>query len=653
MKKLNWYRNLSLADDKYIDEAHPDHVIKPKRNRVFLSLVAACACVALIVCSAWLFIPFNTTSPDESHYADSEYYTLIQKLKEFTSEQPTYKNYADKLLAWLNNQFSSAGKGEEVAMPDVPEMNDGEVQETLPGDMATNGTGAYQEITDNQVEGIIEADRIKRSDTHIYYLDNEVLRIFSIDKENTKEVGSYTLYEGSRNYYLDQWEFYLSNDAKTVTVVTQCYEKKESYSNRRSVNLISLDVSDPANIVKKEEFNITGSYMSSRKTDGSILLLTEFVIDKNELDFDDETTFIPQIDTGNGTHSIPASGIIVPDTLSNIRYTVVTKLEENTLALKGTAAYLSYSEDVYVSPHHVFLTRVFADQQDNKDGTITRNSMTEISCLTYDGDSFERKGTVTVRGYVKDQWSMDEYEDILRVFTTTNATTIMKQYDNGTVSAEILQTATGQSNASLYCIDLSTFEIVASVIDFAPPREEIQSVRFDKETAYVCTSIEMSDPVFFFDLSDLANITYKDTGTIDGFSTSLINLGNGYLLGIGRGGNWSSFKVEVYEETKDGVRSVCSYELEDAHYSTEYKSYYVDRKNQLVGIGVIDYSYYHANKHSDEAGRYILLHFDGYALVELVNVPLSGDPANMRGVYIDGYMYMFGKGDFQVEKVFD
>lgn len=641
MKKKNWYRGFSLADDTYIAEAHPDHVIKPKRNKVVISLVAACACLALIVCNLWLFIPFNTTPPDVSQYADSEYYGLIQKLNVLTFEQPNHKNNAAKLWAGLSSISLGGVKDEAAETGDVINGTYGEVggQEIT----ANQVEGGYQEITDNQVEGIIEADRIKRSDTHIYYLDNEVLRVYSIDKEYTKEVGNYTLYCESKDYYLDQWEFYLSSDCKTVTVVTQYYTKSNSNSNRY-VNLISLDVSDPANIVKKDEFNITGEYMSSRKANGSILLLTEFVINKQELDFDDETTFLPQIDEGNGSYSIPASDIVSPDDLSNTRYTVVMKLDENTLDLKGTAAYLSYSEDVYVSENHVFLTHVFADKKENEDGTITRNSMTEISCLTYGGDSFERKGNVTVRGYVKDQWSMDEYEGILRVFTTTNATTIQEQYyDNSTVSAEILQTATGQSNASLYCIDLSTFEIVASVIDFAPPHEEIQSVRFDKETAYVCTSIEMSDPVFFFDLSDLKNITYKDTGTIEGFSTSLINLGNGYLLGIGIGGKWNYFKVEVYEETEGGVRSVCTYELDNAQYSTKYKSYYVDRQNQLIGIGIVD----------KNQSRYILLHFDGYELVELVNVPLSGDPANMRGVYIDGYMYMFGQGDFKVEMVFD
>ena len=634
MKKKNWFRGLSLADDEYVAEAHPDNMIKPKRNKTFISVVAACACFALIACNLWLFIPFSTTPPDVSQYEESEYYDLIQKLNLLTFEKPRYKNNAQKLWASLNKiSFSFTGVKSEDAAPGDAEIADG-----------ATGTpeSGYREITDNQVEGIIEADRIKRSDTHIYYLDNAALRIYSIDKENTAEIGSYTLYGDSKNYYLDQWEFYLSRDCKTVTVVTQYYTKTDKTSERY-VSLISLDVSDPTNIVKKEEFSITGDYMSSRMMNGNILLLTEFVINKKALDFNDETTFLPQIDEGNGAYSIPSSGIVSPDSLNNTRYTVVMKLDESTLDLKGTAAYLSYSEDVYVSEEHVFLTHVFADDKETDDNTITRNSMSKISCLTYGGDSFEQKGDVTVRGYVKDRWSMDEYEGILRVFTTTNATTLKEQYyDSTTVSAEILQTATGRSNASLYCIDLSTFEVVASVIDFAPPREEIQSVRFDKETAYVCTSIELSDPVFFFDLSDLDNVTYKDTGTIEGFSTSLINLGDGYLLGIGRGDTWSGFKVEVYEETEDGVRSVCSYELDRAEYSTEYKSYYVNRQDQLVGIGVVN----------NGQSRYILLQFDGYELVELLNVSLDGKPANMRGVYIDGYMYMFGQNDFKVEPVF-
>ena len=300
MKKKNWYRTLSLADDQYIAEANPALVIHPNRSKVIVSLVAACACLALIFGSLWLFIPFDTTPPDVSRYAQSEYYEIIQKLNALTFQPPKYKNNAEKLWAGIKTfhmNFDAAGEA-------MPEDN-----------LATDGTNQYQEITDNQVAGIVEADRIKRSDTHIYYLDDQTLRIFSIDKENTKEVGNY-LIDGAFG------EFYLSDDCKTITVVTQYYKKSDSNYDRY-VGLIALDVSDPAKIVQKEEFTVSGAYMSSRKVDGSILLLTEFALYGQELDFDNESTFLPQIDEGNGSYSIPIDGIVFPENLSNMRYTVV------------------------------------------------------------------------------------------------------------------------------------------------------------------------------------------------------------------------------------------------------------------------------------------------------------------------------------------
>ena len=352
------------------------------------------------------------------------------------------------------------------------------------------------------------------------------------------------------------------------------------------------------------------------------------------------------INTGSGMQTVPVSDIIAPEEINSTRYTVVMQLDENSLALEGTAACLSYSEDVYVSKDHIFLTRVFSDVK----GYLkkVRDTMTEISCFTYGGNTIEKKGAVTVRGYVKDQWSMDEYEGILRIVTTTNVTNLDETtYDNGSIAEEILVKATGKSNASLYCVDLQSFQVVASVEDFAPPREKVRSVRFDKDKAYVCTSIEMIDPVFFFDLSDLNNITYKDTGTIAGFSNSLVNFGNGKLLGIGRGG-WNIFKVEIYEETENGVSGLSKYEMEDVSYPRLYKSYYIDRENQLVGFSMSD-----PNVTDRQPQRYVVLFFDGYDLVELLNVPFEGVKDFSRSVYIDGYMYLLGNYKLRVEKLFD
>jgi uncharacterized secreted protein with C-terminal beta-propeller domain len=360
--------------------------------------------------------------------------------------------------------------------------------------------------------------------------------------------------------YKDKCEFYLSSDCKTVTIVAPCYPK----TGNTCVGVVSLDVSDPANITEKRKAFITGSYLSSRMVDGNLLLISQFYVGSKP-DFSEEKNFLPQIDDGNGMKSIPAGDIISPDTLNSPQYTIVCKLDEATLKLKGSSAFLSYSNTVYVSADSVYVTRTYTNQKD-EDDIATTAVMTGISRLLYSGKTFENKGSVNFRGYVKDQYSLDEYKNTLRVVTTTN------DQRNGT-------------SASLYCIDLDSLNVVSEVKDFAPKGEVVRSVRFDKQSAYVCTAVQRRDPVFFFDLSDLNNITCKKTGTIDGYSNSLVTFGNGYLLGIGVGSSSGTLKIEVYEESENGVVSVCKYEVPNVDYSTDYKSYYIDRENKLIGLG--------------------------------------------------------------------
>jgi len=637
--KKKWFRDLSLANEEYLMEAAPgqDNARK-KNNRRVISVLASAACLAVVLSSVWLFRPYSTTPPSVKKYESSEYYPVIEKLSVLTWEKPKYKNHFDKLASNLTGLFKAGAKGDammENAAPGDPgeDIFSGLLDGAMPEGTTSSGTlddgGSDMEITDNQVVGVTEGDRIKRTGKHIYYLDeNNTLRVYSIEGMDSKEISSLPLLNGTKNYYVNQWELYLSADGKTVTVMAM-YGKQTP-----TVCVLSLDVSDHANITEKNRLEITGNYLSSRVTGGKILLMTQFAFNKSTIDFDKAETFLPQV---NG-QCMDIANIVIPEEANATRYTVVMKLDENTLATEGQAAFLSYSEDVYVNHDRIYLANVFADVQDGEDGGTVRNSMTEITCLSYK-DGFEKKGTVTVRGYVKDQWSMDEYEGIFRVVTTTNATKIRETNYGYYTSADVLVTATGNSNASLYCVDVNTFEVVASVEDFAPPYEEVQSVRFDGNTAYVCTSVEMSDPVFFFDLSDLNNITYKDTGTIEGFSSSLVDFGDGYLLGIGRE-DWDTFKAEIYYETDKGVESFCSYTTK-ASYSTEYKSYYIDRENRLLGLGL--------TMQKGGVSRYVVLRFDGYNLIEVANVELAGNNSFKRGVYIDGFMYMFGAEDFKVD----
>lgn len=633
MKKEKLLRAMELIDDAYVEEADPKKA-KPGRKKGGRAAITTCICtLAAAAAALWLFIPFRTTPPSVEKYSKSEYYEVIEKLNEVTFSKPTERNNFEKYV------WSAA---EDVLFSATKYQNSGETA-IEDGALFSGNIQNYEEITDNQTAGVIEADRIKRSDKYIYYLDGDTLRVYSIEGPDSAEIGSYQISVGKAAYaYAEEWEFYLSADCETVIVVVTFADNE----NNSRVGVLALDVTDPANIVQKGLISVTGGYLSSRYTNGDILLMTQFRV-RTDPDFSDESAFLPQIDTGNGMESILMEDIVLPEKLTSSRYSVVCKIDAESMELEDWAAFLSYSEDFYVSAESIYAIRSFTDKAD--DGkTVSSQSKTEISRLYYGGEGMEQMGSTVVAGYVKDQYSLDEYEGILRVVTTTDLWEYTRIEKNGQMVNDMLQSGT---SASLYCIDLTDWQIVAEVTDFAPAGETVQSVRFDQDAAYVCTAIvwTFTDPVFFFDLSDLSNITYKDTGDIEGYSSSLINFGNGYLLGIGVGDSVDSLKLEVYEESETGVVSVCSYERDNTRISEDYKAYYVDRGNQLIGLGAYTEDY--MDEYWAMSDRYLLLLFDGYELRELLDVELPGDVDYKRAVYIDGYFYMFGKDAFVVERI--
>lgn len=624
--KKQWFRTTDLVDEKFIEEADPTRGVTPlHKKRIITTLVATAACLALTLTGLWLFLPKGETPPGQN---------TPPKDTPPSMEQNNYQAVIEKLSV-LKESYDSQLKEDGVLIENVvPGMRPitGVPDAVPPGatpDGSTNDDSTYEEITDNQVEGITEADRIKRSSTHIFYLYGDTLWVFNIAGANSDMVGWVDLYSTRIGVYHPDEELYLSADCKTVTVIRPYHD----YTNKKIVvRITSVDVSDPTNPTVKNNLEVSGSYLSSRVVDGKILLMTQHTLNQSAMDFEKEETFLPQV---NGK-SIPSDCIIVPEQVEYARYTVALKLDEATLAIEGQSAALSYDENIYVSQNYIFLTRSFADKPEDKDlPTIYK---TEITALSYK-DTFEKKGSVSVCGLVKDQWSMDEYEGILRVVTTTQ-NFVYGEYPTGD---KFVMPNSGASSASLYCVDLKEFKVVASVENFAPKNETVQSVRFDKTSAYVCTAIVFTDPVFFFDLSDLNNITYKETGNIDGFSSSLINMGNGYLLGIGQE-NGNTFKAEIYRETETGVEGFSKYLRQNADYSTDYKSYYIDRENQLIGLGLYDLSY-------RQYSRYILLHFNGQKLELLLDEELSGTNEIKRSVYIDGFLYMLGEDGLRVVDV--
>ena len=627
MKRDRLFSAFSGIDDAFVDESRPKR--EKKKNR-FIRIGALVACLAILC--VWLFVPFQYNPEQQiAKYRGSEYYPVIHKLNTYLSKPPKYKNNFQKLVASFE-----VGKG-DMMMPDAgADMN-----EAAGGSFGSK----YEEVTDNQVSGVIEADLIKRTSTHFFYLDGTKIKVYSIAGEASTLVSTFDIARpADAGYvYLNTLEFYLSTDAKRLSVIYP-YTHKTLGS---AYDIISLNVEHPEEIRETTRTTVTGAYKSSRLVNGKLLVIGEYYVSANP-DYGKEETFLPRVDVGEGFQSVPMDNIIAPDQVVNSRYNVITKYDEGTLALEDTLAVLSYSDILYVSQNAIYLTRRY-NETAGEEPTRFTVTKSDILRVDYTGEKFLPCGTATVEGYLENQYSLDEYEGTLRVVTTTSRNRIYESdWHSGVDLSPDPIFALGTS-ASLYLIQLEDMQTVASVEHFAPLGERVRSVRFDGTNAYVCTAIQNTDPVFFFDLSNPQNITYKDTGTISGFSTSLIQMGNGFLLGIGQGDGWDTVKVEVYEESENGVVSVAKYEIQGAEYTNFYKSYLVDRENGLFGFGYTDYNSYGSyGKYSDE--YYVVLHFDGYHLHEIAKVELPGH-ASCRAVHIDGTLYFFGNNTFFAQKI--
>ncbi len=596
-----------------------------RRKRTVTATVILSVCLVL---GLVLFTPYPNSPPDVTRYAASAYYPLIQKLNQAAYQPPEIKNNFQYL--WqaleLGNKYAST-----EALPESPPMTN------APSDDGSLGGENYVETTDNQVAGVVEADLIKRTTTHIFYLRGNTVTAYSIAGEKSAYIGDFAVQNGENSWYSSS-EMYLSQDGTRLTLFMVGYGDELTEQTKQAYTcIVSLDVSDPANIREVGRQYLTGSYLSSRQVDGSFLVMSLFYVEDG-LDFDQEATFVPQYGQPGHMASVAAEDIVIPESVSSLRYTVVMLLDEKSLEVSDSAALLSYTSELYVSQDNIFATYPYSE---NVSANVSK-TVTEITGLSYSGGTLGKIGTVKLDGAVKNQYSMDEFEGILRVVTSTTETT----YETVTgIDSSYLRTLETKRNVNLYCVDLTDFSVAAKVEAFAPQGETAESVRFEGHTAYVCTAevITLTDPVYFFDLSDLENITWKDTGTIDGYSSSLVNFGD-YLLGIGFNEN-RELKIEIYRETETGVASLCSYER-TASFSQDYKSYFIDRENQLIGLGI----------YGGEVGGtcYLLLSFDGVQFRELATVPISDSYwglDQMRGLVIDGWLYVLGIDFFEVVKI--
>jgi len=631
MKEEKMLRAFSLVDDDLVENAAP----KPKKPKIplwwkRLAYIAVAASLMLVILLPLLFggghesVPVSTTMDDEpvdsvpvetpsapavtvpavtascttsAHsnspgpldaYKDSEYFPLIEKL--------------DKYLQDVNDIHQ--------VVPNQPSSP------TIPGDDSNDGLP--DDIPADQLQRMIGADRIKQTDTHIFFLKNKKLEAYTAMGSDSKCVGSYDA-EGAT-------AFYLLDEGNKILLLR---------STTLRTTLVLLDVSNPADMKEIRRVRITGKISSSYMTDDGFLLGTNYTVWEKP-SYDNPASFVPYMEyDGGAANHLPMEDILMTtEDLLGLDYAVLYSLDPETLELQSRKAFLDTASTIYVSNEHVFVAKAYRDRRPSKNKKVS-----DIRCLSYQDGALAYKGMVTIDGHLTGPYSIDEKDGILRVVTEMGYYT--NRYDENYNRITYV-------GASLYCVSLDTFEVLASVEEFSPNGESVESVRFDGDRIYVCTSLSsiLSSPLFFLDLSDLSNITCQSTGVTGGYSSSLVQFGNGDILGIGYDARdltkGEPLKLEVYRVEGDNVVSVNRYLVENEENAFQHKpyyldrSYYIDSERQLVGFVT-------AVKEEDNSVKtyYLLLHFDGEKFVEVLREECEGALSHFRSVIIDNSLYIF------------
>ena len=197
----------------------------------------------------------------------------------------------------------------------------------------------------------------------------------------------------------------------------------------------------------------------------------------------------------------------------------------------GDTVYAS-TESLYVSTTTWVDNEIFDDEQQWQNAWNARRVNIHQFDIT-DPDQARYRASGSVPGEIRNQFSLSEYDGHLRVVTTTG-----DPWDDSAESqVRVLREAGGELNE------------VGSVGNIGNG-EQVQSVRFAGDTAYVVTFRQV-DPFYTIDLSDPQNPRILGELKIPGFSSYLHPIGDDLVLGVGTDATEEGFttgaKVSLFD----------------------------------------------------------------------------------------------------------
>ena len=531
-----------------------------KKRRVWIPVISGAACVACAACILGvIFIPKTKDSNLVGTTQKSEYEQVFDTLMAGETELELYSTDGTK--------YSDVSTGE-------------------PSETSETNTNV-------RTQGVDESDFVKTDGKYIYTITGKNFRTINISKVDQGKIS----YVNQLDFSLSDEEFvtidelYISDNK--LYVIGEC-----GFNNKSETKIAVYDVTQPKNIEKLFENKQSGNFMSSRLVDGYVYLFSNYVSDRDLKSYllEDKSCYVPKV---NETF-VGKGEIYFPQSQKATSQLVITGMSASSGAITAKADMLTNWSESYVSDDHIYVYDLYENE-------------TGITSFSYKDGIIKKIASAKVQGVIDDTFSVDEYEDCLRVLTTVDleSTTYNNIY---VLNDEMKQVGT---------------------LKYLAEDERIYSARFFGNIGYFVTYRE-TDPLFAVDFSDTSKPKLLGYLKIPGVSNYLHLWEDGKLLGLGsddHGMKLSMFDISNPKELKEISNKVIKDKWPD-DYGSQYKGVFVNNEKNCIGFVVYnnygDFYMCYQYKNGKFTKRF-------YNVLPGWNGQVSG---NYRSVSIDNYMYV-------------
>ena len=480
--------------------------------------------------------------------------------------------------------------------------------------------------TNVRTESVGEADIVKTDGSYLYTLkaNSQEISIVDIRSDQMKVVSNISLnenFQASEFYLSDQKLFVLGNMQNTQVDS----DSKTLYrgSCTRIQTYVLADINNPKSIGTVDQ---SGYYRTSRFKDGYLYVFSDYYI-YDTITKKDYPSYVPLV----GDNLLKQSNIYLPTNHAADQYLVVSSVSASSPdKAADQKAVMSENGEVYVGENNIYIyeyanSSILADNLAAKNQTILRK-------LSYNKGKLSGSAQGKVKGYLNDSFSIDEYDNTLRLVTTVT-------HNVGSSS---------QSN-SVYVLD-ADLKTIGKIEDLAK-NEQVYSARFLGDTGYFVT-YEQTDPLFSVDFSDPENPKILGKLKIPGFSEYLHFYSDNLLLGIGmdtdENGITNGVKISMFDiSDPSDVKEVSKYTLDQYYYSdvfSDYRAALVDPEKNLIGFPL-----------SGSANQYVILSYDkdqGFQ-VQMQEEVNGNSYLGTRGVYANEKFYVINGNAIEAYRMGD